>query len=370
MEKKIAVLVTGVGGGGHGEQILKALRMAETPYEIVGCDMSPYSKGLKDVDHPYLVPSASDPSYLEVLFDICRKHQVRALFHGSEPELLIMSRRRNEILAQNLFLPINPPNVIDTCMNKLSTFRFLSDHGFIHPQTESLRTLEDVEKWSSFPAILKPSIGSGGSAHTFIVQDKTELEMLARYILDSKACSEIIIQEYKGTAETEFTVGVLFDMDGNFINSIAIRRNLRSALSVRIRVPNRTGKDEFGPYLTVSSGVSQGEIGRFPEVTGPCERIASAIGTRGAINLQCRVHNGEVHVFEINPRFSGTTSLRAMAGYNEPDILIRKHLLGESIIERFSYKEAVIVRGLEETLLDEAFATSLVKPAIASDHVA
>ena len=35
-------------------------------------------------------------------------------------------------------------------------------------------------------------------------------------------------------------------------------------------------------------------------------------------------------MFEINPRFSGTTSLRAMVGYNEPDVLIRHHVLGEA----------------------------------------
>ncbi|GAG21532.1 unnamed protein product, partial [marine sediment metagenome] len=34
--EKVPVMVTGIGGGGHGEQIVKALRMASTPYEIIG----------------------------------------------------------------------------------------------------------------------------------------------------------------------------------------------------------------------------------------------------------------------------------------------------------------------------------------------
>jgi carbamoyl-phosphate synthase large subunit len=56
-------------------------------------------------------------------------------------------------------------------------------------------------------------------------------------------------------------------------------------------------------------------------------------------------------VFEINPRFSGTTSIRALVGFNEPDILMRIHLENESISSRFSYQEGVVLRRLEEVVL-------------------
>jgi carbamoyl-phosphate synthase large subunit len=54
-------------------------------------------------------------------------------------------------------------------------------------------------------------------------------------------------------------------------------------------------------------------------------------------------------VFEINPRFSGTTSLRAMAGLNEPDLLLRRHLLNHNIGQNASYQEVTIHRSLSET---------------------
>jgi carbamoyl-phosphate synthase large subunit len=350
MTNKITVMVTGIGGGGHGEQILKALRLADTPYEIVGSDMSQFCRGFKEVDHSYVVPPARDPQYINRILELCLKHRVQALFHGSEPELMVLSRNRKVFEAQGIFVPINPQRVIDLCMCKSSTIAFLQEHKFSYPYTLVLSKLEDIQNWKSFPAILKPSIGSGGSAHTFIAQNKAELEILARYLLDLQVCPEVIVQEYKGTPEAEFTVGVLSDMDGNLINSIALRRNLSSSLSCRIRIPNRTGFEEFGKYLAVSTGVSQGEIGKFPEVTKTCERISSRLGVRGAVNIQCRLHRGEVYVFEINPRFSGTTSLRAMVGYNEPDLLIRRHVLGEEIPRQFSFRRAMIVRGLDETL--------------------
>ncbi len=350
MTNKVTVMVTGVGGGGHGEQILKALRLADTSYEVIGCDMSEFCRGFKDVDHSYVVPPARDPRYINRILELCLKHRVQALFHGSEPELMVLCQNRKVFEARGIFLPINPQHVIDLCMCKSSTIAFLQEHKFSYPDTRVLNKLDDIRDWVAFPAILKPSIGSGGSAHTFIAQGKTELEMLARYLLDLQVCQEIIVQEYKGTPESEFTVGVLFDMDGNLINSIALRRNLGSSLSCRIRVPNRTGLEEFGKYLAVSTGVSQGEIGKFPEVTRACEAIASELGARGAINIQCRLHRGEVYVFEINPRFSGTTSIRAMVGYNEPDLLVRRHVLHEEIPRQFSFQHAVVVRGLDETL--------------------
>ena len=36
---QLSVLISGVGGGSHGEQILKALRLSDLQYEIVGCDI-------------------------------------------------------------------------------------------------------------------------------------------------------------------------------------------------------------------------------------------------------------------------------------------------------------------------------------------
>jgi carbamoyl-phosphate synthase large subunit len=40
--------------------------------------------------------------------------------------------------------------------------------------------------------------------------------------------------------------------------------------------------------------------------------------------------------------------LRAIAGYNEPDVLIRRDVLGEKIAPGFSYREVTIMRSLSE----------------------
>lgn len=346
----LTVLVTGVGGGGHGEQILKALRLSQIKYRIIGTDMSPISKGLASVDLAYILPPATGVTYVSKLIQLCRKHDVKAVFHGSEPELKAMSENREEIESAGLFLPINPKHVIDTCMDKFKTVEFLESNGFKYPRSKRIRAEYDLKEVSFLPAVLKPSIGGGGSANLMLAQSKEELLVFGQYLLT--IYEEFIVQEYVGTSESEFTVGVLSSMDGMLINSIAVKRMIMTSMSNRIKAPNRTGRAELGKTLAISSGVSQGEIGRFPEVTKACEVIADRLGSTGAINIQCRLVGTDVFVFEINPRFSGTTSLRAMVGYNEPDVLIRKHILGEEVKPFFEYKSGYILRGLEETYVE------------------
>lgn len=350
MSESLPVLVTGVGGGGHGAQILKALRLAHTPYWVAGTDVSPYSSGLALVDQPYLVPRADDPGYVDAILKICRAHAIRAVFHGSEPELKVLSANRGRLEAEGVFVPINPQHVIDVCMDKLQTAERLRELGFGVPPFAEVQSLEDAQAFGHFPAVLKPAVGGGGSANLFLVQTPEELTSCVEQLL--AICDRFIMQAYVGTHDQEYTVGVLLDMHGNLINSIGVRRYVLSALGNRVKAPNRSGREELGPLLAISSGVSQGEIGRFPQVTRTCEAIALGLGARGPLNVQCRLVDGQVSVFEINPRFSGTTSLRALAGYNEPDVLIRTHVLGETIEPRFDYREGTILRSLTETFVD------------------
>jgi carbamoyl-phosphate synthase large subunit len=116
-------------------------------------------------------------------------------------------------------------------------------------------------------------------------------------------------------------------------------------------VPNRTQRADLGSTLVISSGVSHGDIGRYDDVIQQCRSVADVFRPQGPVNVQCRFVDGKVRVFEINPRFSGTTSLRAMVGYNEPDVLVRKHLFGESIAQDFAYRCATILRNLTEVEL-------------------
>ena len=348
MTSKIRVLVTGVGGGGNGEQLVKCLKLPPCNYTVIGTDQTIEAAALSGADECRVLPPASHPEYTDALVTLSRNESIQAIFPGSEPELRKMSTDRNQITPHVNLLAINPAHVIDICLDKFKTNLFLERHEFPFPRSVFLTATDQIEQIDFFPVVLKPTVG-GGSQHVYLAHDAKELSLLIRYLLGY--FDSFLVQEYVGEVSQEYTVGVLLDGFGNLINSIAVRRFIMSSLSNRIKMKNKTPKKQLGDILAISSGISQGEIGRFPEVTKYCELLALTMGCRFAVNVQCRLVDGIPYVFEINPRFSGTSFMRAMVGYNEPDILIRKHINGEAIEPEFDYKGGVILRSLRETLL-------------------
>lgn len=343
--EEIPVLLTGIGGGGHGEQILKALRLGHKRYRILGTDIDPICANMGLVDSFVRVPRVSDPGYLDTILKLAKNHGAAAIFHGSEAEMMVLGNNRERIESEGFYLPVNPPELLAVCRDKARTADFLERTGFAAPVSREVSKMSDLDDIDILPAIVKPSIG-GGSANVFIAQTSAELKAFASYLLT--LVPRFVVQEYVGTPDAEFTVGVLFGRDGAFLNSIGVKRVIGNALSVRSSATNRTGRADLGERLVVSSGVSQGIVGRWPEVTRQCEKIAKALKPTAPVNIQLRLINGTVTPFEINPRFSGTTSLRAMAGYNEPDVLIRRDVLGEKIEVNFPYREITIMRSLME----------------------
>lgn len=355
------VLITAVGGGGVGEQLIKALRLAPKPYCIVGSDIHHRSFGLADVDVPVLLPRGNAPDYIDAVIDVCKRLGVRAIFPGSEVELSALSQARAKVQAAGVKLFVNTEKVLEIGLDKAKTGAFLSENGFEAPRSKEIGNMADLPDIPFLPAVLKPSVGGGGSVNTFIAQTKEELHLFGTFLLS--VYPSFLAQEYVGTADDEYTVGVLTSYDGQLIHSIAVRRTILATFNNRLWVPNKSGNAALGKTLVISNGVSQGDIGTFRHVTEPCERIAKAIGSRGPINIQCRFQDNRVLVFEINPRFSGTASIRAMMGFNEPDLLFRREVLGEEIPRRFPYKGGHVVRGLRECVVDPALSHAAPKTA-------
>lgn len=341
----VTVLVTGVGGGGHGHEIVKALRLARTRYRVVGTDVGPASFGFRDVDVRHVVPPASDPDYVGTLVDVCRKEKVQVLATGSEPELKAVAAHRALFQSEGVLVLVNTDAVLETCLDKWATVQRLAEKGFAVPASVLVESEDDWRRVKRLPAVVKPVVGGGGSQLVFVARDEEELRFFTRYLL--KLGRRPLVQDYVGTPGDEYTVGVLSALDGTLVGSVALRRSILAGLAAKTRVP-RLGV-EGGPPLALSSGISQGEIVEAPELRRRCEEMAQALGSRGPFNVQVRVVGDEVLPFEINPRFSGTTGFRALAGHNEPDILIRHHLLGEPV-PAVSYRCGPALRGLADWL--------------------
>ncbi len=174
VESRHPVLVTGIGGGGHGEQILKALKLADR-YFIVGADAIGECANRHEVAHFSLLPRAHDPRYLGELVALAERFSCRAIFHGSEAEMMVLSHERERLAERGFYVPVNPPSVMRICQDKSATMAFLAAQGARVPAFREVRSLADCSDFRDFPAVIKPSRGGGGSANVFIVQNSEEL---------------------------------------------------------------------------------------------------------------------------------------------------------------------------------------------------
>jgi carbamoyl-phosphate synthase large subunit len=133
--------------------------------------------------------------------------------------------------------------------------------------------------------------------------------------------------------------------DGKVLGSIALKRVFQNKLSVRWR----------GKSGLISSGYTQGLIDDFAEVRKASEEIARSLDSRGPLNIQGRVMNGVFMPFELNPRFSASTYLRAKAGLNEVDIFVRA-LQGVPFRMPSSLRYGYYLRSFSEVFVPKEFS--------------
>ncbi len=302
----LSVLVTGAGSV-YGLGIIRSLKESVLPVETIAIDSNPYSLGLFFAHKSFIAPQVADEeSYYMFIKNLCINHQIKGIFIGSTAELPFYSRNRESLESSTgAKVFVNSPAVIELCTDKWMTMCHLSRSGFQIPA--SIRYPEDAGMLSSFiestgfPLIVKPRFGRG-SVGVVLVKDK---QLLLENIKGKKS---LIIQEYLTDEEQEFTVGICINQKGKVISKIALRRYLLEGVSI--------------------AAVSDD----YHHIADYCAMVASTLGAYGAINIQLRLKDCMPVIFEINPRFSSSTSMRLLFGINEPESLIRSEVLCQEVI--------------------------------------
>lgn len=334
----LAVMIAGIGGASLGTELLKCLNLAGR-YRAFGCDVSSTAYGLYDEGflETFLV---SRDGYVDSVVAACHRAGATWLLPGGEQPTVLLGAARDRLRSAGIGLVGNDTDLVTLFSDKAAAFERMRSLGIAVPRT--LRATPDSAFAAEvgLPCIIKPATGTGGSTMVFFAVDAAEAAAYADHI--QRAGGIPVAQEYIGPDEGEFTIGVLSTPDGEVAGSVALRRSLDAKLSVLSR-------DRGG---LVSSGYSQGYIGDFPEIRHQAENIARAIGSRGPINVQGRVRDGRLLPFEINPRLSASSYLRALAGFNEPDQLLQ-HLAFGTPIEPAAVRTGWYLRSLTERFVPE-----------------
>lgn len=331
------VLVTGAGAV-LGQGIIKSLRQSALACEVVAADPNPLSSGLYWADRAHRVPLADDAAFGDRIHEIIDRERPDAVFVGTDVELTYFAEQRATLEANFATqVIVSDPRVIAIADDKLATARFFAQAGLAPPgsaRQEDDGEIEALIDAVGFPLVVKPRVGARSVGVSLVHNRQALADALA-------GRSGLVVQECVGTEDNEFTASVLV-FDGVAQASIVMRRDLRDGNTYRAYT---------GAYETLNRAVCG---------------FGEALQPHGPANFQFRVdRHGRPRVFEINARFSGTTPMRAMAGFNEVEMCLRKLLLGEPVFQP-AIREGVILRFLDEMFLErsriDAVLTSATPP--------
>jgi len=324
--------VTG-SGGGVGISVIKAARLAG--YKIIAVDMNPFSAGLLRADKAYLVPEANDSKYISKLCSIAEKEKVDVIIPGCDQELYVLALNREEILRKTgIQVIVGTTKAIRIGRDKYETQNFLKKNKFNYCKTEYAEKSNNLISEFGYPLIVKPQHGSG-SIGLFKIQDEDDLKYAIKKI---KSMGDIpIIQEYLMPDNQEYTTGVMFSIDRKLLGAITIKRKIKWGNSILMWLEN------------------------FTNIKSEMVKIGKRLKTQGPLNLQCRLTNKGPVVFEINPRFSGTTAVRAALGFNDVKMIVENFLFGIKPKFAVSKKEVIIIRYFNEVYIDKRGLSRLQK---------
>ncbi|MBQ8093200.1 MAG: carbamoyl-phosphate synthase large subunit [Clostridia bacterium] len=205
---------------------------------------------------------------------------------------------------------------IDLAEDRIRFDALLEQFGIKRPKGLSALTMEEALTAANtlgYPVLLRPSYVIGGQNMTIARSDDAVRTYMAR-ILEHEIENPVLIDQY--LPGTELEVDVVSDGQDVLIPGVmehVERAGVHSGDSIAV----------YPPYNLSD---------RMLEVICDCStKLALALGTRGLVNIQYLIHEGELYVIEVNPRASRTVPyISKVTGVPMVDVATRV-MLGERL---------------------------------------
>jgi carbamoylphosphate synthase large subunit len=319
----LKILTTAVGGG-VGQSVLRALKSSSLNYRVIGTDIDPWAAGLYSCDRGYKVIPAGHDDYKNRISEICIKENIDVVIPGSDPELQELAEMGPFFKEKEITAIVGSVESVNICRDKLKAFNYFYPLKFPFIKTLKLNCDEELIKDTDFPLIVKPVSGSA-SNDVHVVFNRNQLNEFI-----SGAAEDYIIQEY--LISNDWNVDKL----NITLKDVSSRGSLIQSDEISIQILLDAFGSPFAAYTSKNSLKNGVPITINPqkglEAEGIAWKMAAMLGKEGLIgpcNLQCKYTEGGPYFFEINPRFTGITAVRARTGFNEVEALIRLLHYGE-----------------------------------------
>ena len=284
------VLISSAGRRGKLVQLVQADLVEVYPTgKVLAIDRSRLSAAARIAASYELVPSCTDPEFIESVLDVCHRNEIGLIIPTIDTELPIYAQHRDVFRDDGITVSVPTPPVISIGADKMATFEWLVNQGFPTVTTARLNeVITSLETWN-FPSIVKPVSGSS-SVGVSVAHSIDDL----RY---RSTEDDLIVQEL--AEGSEYTADAWADRSGQ-CRCVVLRRRLEV----------RAGE------------VSKGVTVKWPEMQLMVTRLVNALpGAYGAITVQFFAKGKDANtakIIEINPRYGGGYPLSWEAGARFP----------------------------------------------------
>lgn len=314
--KKYRIAISCIGSG-VGQSVINSLKNTNLPFYTLGLGTNPYAFGAYECDAYDYTKSIYEDGFIDELIEKCKAYKIDLVVPGLDDEALFYAQNIERFNEAGIKTIVSDTSLIELCRDKERMSEVLNPIVDIFVKSYKKETLqEDIKNGIvEFPFIAKPRDGFA-SRGIEIIRDENDLKNIQDYHIIQELAVPINtdpyydyfqkqIQKNNNPQVAEISIQLVYGENQNLIGKMASYNKLHNGIPIEIL-----------PY-------------DHPEMWKAIDQLAIELlrlGLRGPINIQGRMTEKGLKVFEMNPRFTGITGLRSLMGFNEVEACVKEFL--------------------------------------------
>lgn len=295
--------------------------------KVITTDMTELAPAVYESDRHYKVPRITEPGYIDLILDICKKENISGVLSLIDPELSLLAE--NEERFHNIGVTVigSSYELCERALDKMQMYEWLKTRGY-----KCARSYVDLQEFYqdldtgliSFPVFVKPVRGSASIAISK-VYDKETLELLFTHE------KNLMVQEYLNGQE--IGADCYIDLVSGEVVSIFTKK----------KILMRAGETD--------KAVSFKDEKLFKLI----ESFIMDSGWKGQIDIDIFEIGGDYYISEVNPRFGGGYPHAYECGCDHMSLILNN--LNSEANERHigDYREGIYMMKYNEIMIKSDF---------------
>lgn len=294
--------------------------------KVIATDMSTIAPAIYEADKYYIVPRITEPGYIDIILDICKKENISGVLSLIDPELSLLAE--NEEKFKNIGTTVigSSYELCERALDKMQMFQWLRSHGYncAKSYVDKNEFFADVKTGkANYPVFVKPVRGSASIAISKVFDNETVDSLFDH-------SDNLMIQEY---------------LDGQEIGAdcyIDLLSGELVSVFTKKKIVMRAGETD--------KSVSFKDEKLFELI----KKFVNESGWRGQIDIDIFEINGEYHISEVNPRFGGGYPHAYECGADHMKLIVNNlnGIVNSDVIG--NYKENVYMMKYNEIMIKES----------------